>query len=81
MNTAEFKIGDPVSFRAYKYQPEAGLKAKVVDVINGLPHSNRKHLDGSTDNRVFYVISGPDVVSTTSGISLIESKHYEEPTE
>ena len=81
MNTAEFKIGDPVSFRAYKYQPEAGLKAKVVDIINGFPHSNGKHLDGSPDNRVFYVISGDDVVSTTSGISIVESNLFQEPTE
>ena len=73
---AEFKIGDTVSFRAWKCQPEEGLTAKVVDVV-----SDAKHLDGSPDNRVFYLISGPEVVSTTSGLSLIESKHYEEPTE
>ena len=73
---AEFKIGETVSFRAWKYQPEEGLTAKVVDVV-----LDAKHLDGSPDSRVFYLISGPEVVSTTSGLSLIESKHYEEPTE
>ena len=73
---AEFKIGDTVSFRAWKYQPEEGLKAKVVDVV-----LDAKHLDGSPDNRAFYLISGSEVVSTTSGLALIESKHYEEPTE
>jgi hypothetical protein len=73
---AEFKIGDTVSFRAWKYQPDEGLEAKVVDVV-----LDAKHIDGSPDDRVFYLISGPNVVSTTSGPSLIESKHYEEPTE
>lgn len=75
-NTPEFKVGDTVSFRAWKYQPEGGLKAKVVDIATG-----GKHLDGSPDNRVFYLVSGAEVVSTTSGMSLIESKHYKEPAE
>ena len=75
-NTPEFKVGDKVSFRAWKYQPEGGLKAKVVDIV-----TDGKHLDGSPDDRVFYLISGEAVVSTTSGMSLIESKHYDEPTE
>jgi hypothetical protein len=81
MNTAEFKIGDTVSFRAWKDQPHEGLTAKVVDVCHHGLNGTGKHLDGSLDNRVFYVISGPGVVSTTSGISIIESKLFQRPTE
>jgi len=77
----EFKIGDTVSFRAWKDQPEDGLKAKVVDICRHGLNGTGKRLDGSPDNRVVYLISGSDVVSLTSGLSLIESKLYQEPTE
>ena len=78
---AEFKIGDTVSFRAWKYQPEEGLTAKVVDICRRGLNGNGKHLDGTPDNRIFYLISGVNVASTTSGISIMESALYQEPTE
>lgn len=79
MNRAEFKVGQSVSFRAYLYQPVSGLLAKVTGIMRGMNGSG-KHLDGSPDNRIFYQISGSSVYSITSGLSLIESMHYEEPT-
>ena len=76
----EFEIGDKVHFRAYKHQPEGGIPAKVVDISQGMTGTG-KHMDGTPDERVFYMISGVGVVSNTTGTSLIESKLYEEPTE
>ena len=75
----EFKIGDTVSFRAWKDQPDEGLKAEVVDICHGSTGTG-KHLDGSPDDRTFYTLSGPEVISNTSGISIVESEFYEEPT-
>jgi hypothetical protein len=68
LDNAEFSVGDTVHFRAYKYQPEEGLPAKVKKVARAVWGG------------VIYHISG-DVISVTTGRSLVESKLFEPPTE
>lgn len=66
-NKIEFKIGDTVTFKPY----ESAHSAKVMGAVTGgLPFQN------AHDKRVFYKLSGLNVLSTTTGESIIESIYY-----
>ncbi len=80
MNKPEFNIGDIVHFRAYKDQPEEGIKAKVKGIKHGSGGNGKSFITGESDDRYFYRITG-DVESDTTGFSIIESEHFKEPTE
>jgi len=77
---AEFQIGDTVHFRCYKYHPVVGLEATVSEIKAGR-HGNGRYMDGAPDQRIFYMIRGPYIISSTTGESLIESALFEPPTE
>jgi len=80
MNKPEFNIGDTVHFRAYKYHPQEGIKAKVKSIKHGSGGGGKSLITGEPDDRCFYSITG-DVESITSGHFIIESKYFKEPTE
>jgi len=80
MNRPEFNIGDTVHFRAYKYHPQEGIRAKVKGIKHGSGGGGKSLITGEPDSRFFYSITG-DVKSITTGHSIIESKHFKEPTE
>ena len=70
---AEFKIGDKVTFKPY----EKPCKCVVTGIHIGMFGSpNPTHLNGEPDDRIFYVLSG-EAVSHTTGLSIVESKLYE----
>ena len=77
---AEFKIGDTVHFRAYKYQAGQGLEAKIKKIVTGADGKGG-FFNGEADDRIYYAISGPKIISRTTGKNLIESTLYQEPTE
>ena len=80
MDKPEFNVGDIVHFRAWKYHPKEGIRAKVKGIRHGSGGGGKSQITGEPDNRYFYRISG-DVESETTGLSIIESKHFKEPTE
>ena len=70
-NKTEFKAGDIVTFKPY----EKVIKAKVVEIV-----PSEKVCFDKNDTRVFYRLTGVDkkhnLVSTTTGKSIVESKLY-----
>lgn len=62
----EFKLGDKVTFHAY----EKRLPATVKGIRYGAPFVDN-------DDRIFYELSGPRVVSITTGRSIVESYLYD----
>ncbi len=80
MNKPEFNIGDTVHFRAWKYHPQEGIKAKVKGIKHGSGGGGKSLITGEPDGRYFYSITVP-IYSITSGYSIIESKYFKEPTE
>lgn len=79
MTKPEFKIGDTVHFRAYRYHPKEGLKAKVKEIQRGSSGGGKCWLNGDPDDRIFYRLTG-EVETLTSGKSIIESRNYKKPT-
>lgn len=73
-------MGDIVHFRAWKYHPKEGIMAKVKGIKHGSGGNGKSHITREPDDRCFYRISG-DVESETTGLSIIESKHFKDPTE
>ena len=68
-NKVEFEIGDEITFKPY----EDAHRAKIVGVF-----PNRHPFKDSEDERVYYKVAGPRVVSTTTGESILESVYYTE---
>ena len=70
MNNVEFKVGDVVHFQTYGwYKPK---ERKVTKVVVGSVCSPEH------DERVFYHLGTTNI---TTGISIVESKLFREPTE
>lgn len=72
-NQTEFKIGDPVTFKAYEKAIPAIVKKVITDA---------KFLNGDLDDRTHYQLI-PDttktkqsLVSTCTGEVIVESKYY-----
>ena len=63
---AEFNIGDKVTFHPY----EKKLPATVKEIQYGSPFL-------ADDDRVFYKLSGPSVITITTGRSIVESVLYD----
>ena len=80
MNKPEFNIGDIVHFRAWKYHPQEGIRAKVKGIKHGSGDGGKSLINGEPDGRYFYRLTG-DIESETTGLSIIESRHFKEPTE
>jgi len=94
MNKPEFNIGDIVHFRAWKYHPEKGIMAEVKDISQGSGGSGKSFITSEPDGRYFYrlkllldteVNQHEEVIlldlPMTTGLSIIESKHFKEPIE
>jgi hypothetical protein len=96
MNKPEFNLEDIVHFRAYKDQPEEGIKAKVKGIKHGSGGNGKSFITGEPDDRYFYrmhLLLTEDQrekevrffdlrdLPETTGLSIIESKHFKEPTE
>ena len=94
MDKPEFKIGDIVHFRAWKYHPKEGIRAEVKGIRHGSGGGGKSFITGEHDGRYFYslklfldteVNQHEEVIlidlPLTAGLSIIESKHFKEPTE
>lgn len=94
MNKPEFNIGDIVHFRAWKYHPKEGIKAEVKGIRHGSGGGGKSFITSEPDDTYFYrlklfletevnkneVLTLLDLPLTT-GLSIIESKHFKDPTE
>jgi hypothetical protein len=69
----EFKTGDKVTFDSYGTKLPAVVKSSQQG-LNG----NGLYMDGTPDKRVFYKLSGKNVLTCCSGMCIVESKHYKE---
>lgn len=74
----EFKVGDTVHFQAYTYDKP---KEATVKAVQRGRNGDNKYMDGTPDNRVFYSISGNEIISTTTGGSIVGSFYFNPSTE
>jgi hypothetical protein len=94
MNKPEFNVGDLVHFRAWKYHPKEGIKAEVKGIRHGSGGGGKSFITGELDDRYLYRLhlflgiedqQHKEValldLPLTNGLSIIESKHFKEPTE
>lgn len=66
----EFEVGQLVTFNAY------GIPCKGIVKIADAPPLN---FHNDFEERIFYYLDGPDVVSKCTGKCIEESKYFEKP--